>query len=197
LRTRLDLHEGIIRLHTYSWPPTCDQRLASALQTSLRVRLFFHDFHEGKGFLIANFNSHVKPGGFIEVIEWAEGRAITDDGTDKDSAIPRYYDRLNEACDKVGRPFRLPKPLKEMVSAAGFINYRETICKMPFGPWPADKKLKLIGRWYLSSMETAFEAYGLAMFTRVLNMDPREAKELCGAVWKDVQNNKIHSYANT
>jgi hypothetical protein len=84
-----------------------------------------------------------------------------------------------------------------MVPAAGFVNYHETIRKMPFGPWPADKKLKLIGRWYLSSMETAFEAYGLALFTRVLNMDPKEAKELCAVAWKEVQGHKVHSYANT
>jgi hypothetical protein len=46
-------------------------------------------------------------------------------------------------------------------------------------------------------METAFEAYGLALFTRVLNMDPKEAKELCAVAWKEVQGHKVHSYANT
>jgi hypothetical protein len=140
---------------------------------------------------------HLKPGGFIEVVEWAEGRAVTDDGTDKGSAISAYYDRLNEAADKIGRPFRLPKPLKEMIPAAGFVNNHETVSKLPFGSWPADQKLKLLGRWYLSSMESAYEAYGLALFTRVLNMDPKEAKKLCAAAWKDVTDRKVHSYGNT
>jgi hypothetical protein len=84
-----------------------------------------------------------------------------------------------------------------MIPAAGFVNYHETVCKLPFGSWPADKKLKLLGRWILSSMDTAFEAYGLALFTRVLNMDPKEAKELCAAAWKDVTDRKVHGYGNT
>jgi hypothetical protein len=84
-----------------------------------------------------------------------------------------------------------------MIPAAGFVNYHQTVHKLPFSPWPADQKLKLIGRWFLSSMESGFEAYGLALFTRVLNMDPKEAKELCAAAWKDVQGRKVHMYANT
>jgi hypothetical protein len=104
---------------------------------------------------------------------------------------------LNEAADKIGRPFCLPTPLKEMIPAVGFVNYHETIRKLPYSPWPADQKLKLLGRWYLSSMESGFEAYGIALFTRVLGMDPKEGKELCDATWKDVTGRKVHMYANT
>jgi hypothetical protein len=46
-------------------------------------------------------------------------------------------------------------------------------------------------------MESGFEAYGLALFTRVLGMDAKEGKELCAAAWKDVQGRKVHMYANT
>jgi hypothetical protein len=84
-----------------------------------------------------------------------------------------------------------------MIPAAGFVDYHEFQNKLPYGPWPADKKLKLIGRWYLSSMESAFEAYGLALFTRVLGMDSRVGKELCAAAWKDVQGHTVHMYATT
>jgi hypothetical protein len=97
----------------------------------------------------------------------------------------------------IRRPFRLPMPLKELFPEAGFVNCHESVQKPPFGPWPADKKLKLIGRWYLSSMETAFEVYGHALFTRVLNMDPKEGKVLWAAAWKDVQGCKVHMYGNT
>jgi hypothetical protein len=131
------------------------------------------------------------------VIEWADGHATSDDGTYEGSAISTFYKHMNEAAEKIGRPFKLPQPLKEMVPAAGFVNYNESVIKMPYSPWPADKKLKLLGRWYVSSMESAYEAYGLALFTRVLNMDPTEGKELCAAAWKDVTGRKVHVYANT
>jgi hypothetical protein len=84
-----------------------------------------------------------------------------------------------------------------MIPAVGFVDYHETIRKVPVSGWPADKKLKLIGRWYVSSMESGFEAYGLALFTRVLNLDLKEGKELCAAAWKDVQGREVHLYANT
>jgi hypothetical protein len=147
--------------------------------------------------MTSNFCRHLKPGGYIEVVEWAEGRAITDDGTDNGTALRRYMDKLNEAADTIGRPFRLPSPLKELVPAAGFANYHQEIHPLPYSPWPADKKLKLLGRWYVTSMETVFEAYGLAMFTRILKMDPKEGKELCAAVWKEVISRKVHAYVNT
>jgi hypothetical protein len=104
---------------------------------------------------------------------------------------------MNEAADKLGRPFNLRVPLKEMIPAAGFVNYNESVLKLPLSPWPADKKLKLLGQWYQTSMETAFEAYGLALFTRVLDMDAKAGKELCATAWKEVLGRKVHAYANT
>jgi hypothetical protein len=93
-----------------------------------------------------------------------------------------YMDKLNDATDTIGRPFGLPSPLKDLVPAACFVNYHQEIHPLPYSLWPADKKHKLLGKWYVTSMETVFEAYGLAMFTRVLKMDPKEGKELCAAV---------------
>jgi hypothetical protein len=140
---------------------------------------------------------HLKPGGYIEVVEWAEGRAISDDGTDRGTALATWYDRLNEAADKSGRPFTLPAPIKELLPAAGFVNYREEIRPLPMSTWPADKNLKMIGKWYMTSMESIFDAYGLALFTRVLGMDPKEVKEIGAACWKEVVSRKVHTYANT
>lgn len=67
--------------------------------------------------------------------------------------------------------------------------------KQPFSPWPSDRQLKRIGQCVLLMVESAFEAYGLALFTRVLGMDAKEAAELCDGARRDALNKRIHAYA--
>ncbi len=38
--------------------------------------------------------------------------------------------------------------LPEWLGNAGFINYDEYSCTLPIGSWPADKKLKEIGKYF-------------------------------------------------
>jgi hypothetical protein len=68
--------------------------------------------------------------------------------------------------------------------------------KQPIGPWPKDKSLKQIGTMVMLCCETAFDAYGLAAFTRGLKMDPEEAKKICSAAAEGVKNRAVHSYNN-
>jgi len=65
---------------------------------------------------------------------------------------------------------------------------------MPWGPWPKDPRMKEIGYWALLNSEYSFEAYGLALFTRVLGMSGEEARELCTRAQRDLKNKHIHVY---
>lgn len=65
---------------------------------------------------------------------------------------------------------------------------------MPSGPWPKDQKMKEIGYWVLVNTETSFEAYGLALFTRILGMSGEEARDLCTHAHRDCNNKHIHVY---
>lgn len=62
------------------------------------------------------------------------------------------------------------------------------------GPWPKDRRLKDIGYWTLMNSETSFEAYGLALFTRVLGMSGEEARAMCLRAQRDLKNKNIHVY---
>ena len=42
--------------------------------------------------------------------------------------------------------------------------------------------------------ETSFEAYGLALFTRVLGMSGEEARAMCLRAQRDLKNKNIHVY---
>lgn len=54
--------------------------------------------------------------------------------------------------------------------------------------------MKEIGYWVLMNTETSFEAYGLALFTRVLGMNGDEARDLCIRAQRDSSNRHIHVY---
>lgn len=44
------------------------------------------------------------------------------------------------------------------------------------------------------NLETAIEAYALAAFTRILQMDVEEATDICKGAWKAVNNKNTHMY---
>jgi hypothetical protein len=88
-------------------------------------------------------------------------------------------------------------PLSTLLPQVGFTAYHETVLKLPMGQWPAGKRLKEIGKWGQLILESGFEAYGLALFTRTLSMPLPEAKQLIADCKTEVSGRKVHSYAKT
>ena len=66
--------------------------------------------------------------------------------------------------------------------------------KLPLGTWPAEKKQKEIGAYVMLLTEDGYEAYGMAFFTRVLEMPIEEVEELIKAAKKESRSRQIHSY---
>jgi hypothetical protein len=62
--------------------------------------------------------------------------------------------------------------------------------------WPSDKQQKEIGRYNLCSLLMAIEAYGLALFTRVLGWSNEKTQVFFVGVRKDLNNPDVHSYCN-
>lgn len=85
--------------------------------------------------------------------------------------------------------------MKPFLNAAGFDDVHYEMIKCPFGTWPADPKQKEIGAFCLLTAENAFEAFGLALLTRVLGMPIEDVRQLIEDTKKDARNRKIHSYA--
>lgn len=67
--------------------------------------------------------------------------------------------------------------------------------KIPCGPWPADPKQKEMGAYLLLTCDNAFEAFGLALLTRVAGMPLEDVEELITGAKKDVKSKKVHSYS--
>lgn len=89
-------------------------------------------------------------------------------------------------CDKYG----------DMMLDAGFVNLTSRKDRSPLGPWAKDPHMKEVGQIVMHIGMTGFEAYGMAMFTRVLKWETEKAKKLvddCVALLKGNGGKKIHT----
>jgi hypothetical protein len=122
----------------------------------------------------------LKPGGFIELSE-LETTAHCDDneGLPDTNEIKIFMDRVNSALLKLDRSPATKESMISYLMVADFINVEATSFKHPFGPWSEDEKLKKVGVMNEENCETMFTAYGLAAFTRVLEMEVGDAVEIC------------------
>lgn len=56
--------------------------------------------------------------------------------------------------------------MKNLITAAGFVDVVEYKFKWPLGPWSNDPRLKDIGRWNMHSWEIGLEGWTMALLTR-------------------------------
>ncbi|KAI5815495.1 S-adenosyl-L-methionine-dependent methyltransferase [Pyronema omphalodes] len=144
--------------------------------------------------LISEMMRCTKPGGYVEINE--QSLCVkSDDGTMKpDHGIKVFTEHLRAAMMKMGRPWPNLLFLKNLLENAGFEEVTTCQAKEPVGPWPKDRRLKRIGALSLLNGETAFESYGMAVFTRVLGMEVEEAQKLCDKGLLDARNKNYHIY---
>ncbi|KAH0606033.1 uncharacterized protein H6S33_004490 [Morchella sextelata] len=145
-------------------------------------------------FLLKEAYRTTKPGGWVDITEY-DFHLYSDDGTfHKDLSMYKYYDLVNKAADKSGRPFGIASHIAPILEACGFEEIRVKMMKLPLGTWPADQKLKEIGAFFTLAAETGFEALGTAYLTRVLGMEVEDVNDLLREIMKEIKNRKIHAY---
>lgn len=86
---------------------------------------------------------------------------------------------LREALKQIGRISVDEQTLKSLLIGAGFVDVHVKTFKCPSGTWPKKPTLKQAGAFFAASAETGYEAYMLALCTRVLGMDEEKVLEMC------------------
>lgn len=111
-----------------------------------------------------------------------------------DCALREYFRLFHEAAGRTGRISNIAHKLKSIAVDVGFVEATEKAKKLPWAPWPTDEKMKELGRYALLNCETSFEAFGLALFTRVLGLSKEEVMRVCSESRKELRDKKIHVY---
>ena len=68
------------------------------------------------------------------------------DDTLKGTALDKWGNLFLEASIKLGVPLNSALTVKKIMEETGFVDVVEVIYKWPMNKWPADKKMKEIGR---------------------------------------------------
>jgi trans-aconitate methyltransferase len=79
--------------------------------------------------------THLKPGGWVELVE-NEAWAKSDDGSlTKTSAIYEWQSVMDEATTKIGKKMNIADTLADKMTAAGFVDVQDDIYKVrPVSP---------------------------------------------------------------
>ena len=109
--------------------------------------------------------THLLPAnGYIEItdIDW---QARSANGPLRaNSPFADYWDRLQEASSREGRPFRVPhRALDGMLKDAGFDTIVHQRYRLPLCPWSRDERQEALGRNMAAVLEDSLVALGIGL----------------------------------
>ncbi|KOS16808.1 Demethylmenaquinone methyltransferase [Escovopsis weberi] len=144
--------------------------------------------------LVWNIYDHLKPGAWVELVDYSY-EVLCDDGTMPDNyAFHRYAVLGHQAFLDYGMKPSNPDQLGEVLYRAGFQNVQSSVIKTPIGAWPEDPKAKAIGEHFRENL------LGLVVAgTKTLansGFTPAEVEVFLVSVRKSLYDTSIHSYMN-
>ena len=142
---------------------------------------------------------HLRPGyGHIEQLE-IDIEPRCDDGTLRpDSVLVKWHRYLLEATSQTGKPLQYQHNTRELLSAAGFIDIREHVIRVPYHHWPVDPVQSSIGNFYQLTLNQikGLEALSMAPFSRVFQWQRSQIEGFCQMVRQEIMSTQIHAYNN-
>lgn len=130
--------------------------------------------------LLAEAFKHMKPGGYIEILEHSVVPISDDDTVNERSFFTLWGKTVVELGEKSGKTFEIWKESKARLEYAGFEDVVETRYKWPMNGWPSPKhrthcndgnkswqKLRELGYWNQLRLHDGIESYMIRLLTSV------------------------------
>lgn len=120
-----------------------------------------------------------KPGGWVEVVEHSVEPIADDDTQPPDHFYWQWGKTVVEMGKKNGKSFTIWEEAKERLERAGFVDVVVFDYKWPMNGWPADRRIREIGRWNQLRLHTGVEGFMLRLLTSVGNVSMPEIRIEC------------------
>ncbi|KAH6723713.1 S-adenosyl-L-methionine-dependent methyltransferase [Leptodontidium sp. 2 PMI_412] len=145
--------------------------------------------------LYAQALGNLKRGAWIEVQEY-DAWVYSDDDESMSKApwTLEWCETLNRVSTQFGKVLNVGRHHKRWLQEAGFVDVQEKVVKCPIGPWTRDSSLKELGRYERWHMNESVEAHSMALYTRVLNYTPEQAKVVFERVKMEFNDRNLHLY---
>lgn len=128
---------------------------------------------------------HLKPGGWIEVLDFDNHGKILS-YFKPDSAIHSFLDAVNDAMKDSGRDRSANHMTTQSLIDAGFVNTKLVEMDIPIGIWPEDKKEKSMAKVFLVAQLCAVESRCLRPLIE-RGWDIEEIRRLCSDVTEELR----------
>ncbi|GAW21143.1 hypothetical protein ANO14919_106600 [Xylariales sp. No.14919] len=143
--------------------------------------------------LLKNAYENLKPGAWIELQD-VDGMVHCDDGTlPPDWPILVFTNIMVEAFAKFGTKSHAAVFGGQYLAEAGFVNIQHNSIKLPYGTWPRDKTMRLIGLYYRTAAEQFLPAMG-AVHMPMLGWQPEEIEAFFASCRDAMRDPNVHAY---
>ncbi|RPA81914.1 putative methyltransferase [Ascobolus immersus RN42] len=142
--------------------------------------------------LLKKAYENLEEGGYIELMEFDAAGSYSSDDTYEGSVSESYISKLTEAGRRSGNRLDVVPEFAKYCERAGFEDVIERKFTIPVGTWPKLPEYKKIGAIAGLVAHDGAEAYGIALFTKVLGMSEKEASEICKTAAREFLDKKVH-----
>ncbi|KAL7818341.1 S-adenosyl-L-methionine-dependent methyltransferase [Trichoderma gracile] len=143
--------------------------------------------------LLKQAYDNIRPGGWVEIQD-VDGDVHTDDDTVPDDwPLKRFTEFMLEAFAKFGTNAHAAVFGGQYLAEAGFVNIQHNYIKLPYGTWPKDKIMRLVGMYYRTACEEFFPAVGAIHFP-MLGWDKAEMEVFFMQCRQAMRDPTVHAY---
>ncbi|KAL9634366.1 MAG: hypothetical protein Q9164_004129, partial [Protoblastenia rupestris] len=116
--------------------------------------------------IIGTLDHSLSPGGYLEQAEICPDLESDDNSIPKGCAFEQGGRLAIECGERSGKALDVQRHIKSWITNAGFIDVVEEKYKWPIGDWPADSRLKDIGKWNANHWNLGIEAWSMRLLTQ-------------------------------
>ncbi|KAI0108965.1 S-adenosyl-L-methionine-dependent methyltransferase [Nemania sp. FL0031] len=143
--------------------------------------------------VLKNVYENLRPGAWVELQD-VDGMVHCDDGTlPPDWPVLVFTNLMVEAFAKLGTKSHAAVFGGQYLTDCGFVNIQHHAIKLPYGTWPRDKRMRLIGHYYQIAAEQFFPAMG-AIQLPLLGWQPEEIEVFFAHCRNAMRDPNVHAY---
>ncbi|KAI0517100.1 S-adenosyl-L-methionine-dependent methyltransferase [Xylaria bambusicola] len=143
--------------------------------------------------LLKDAYENIKPGGWVELQD-VDGMVHCDDGSlPPDWPILRFTNMMVEAFARFGTQSHAAVFGGQYLIEAGFVNIQHHTIKLPYGTWPRDRTMRLIGLYYRTAAEQFLPAMG-AIQLPMMGWQPEEIEVFFARCRDAMRDPNVHAY---
>jgi len=145
--------------------------------------------------LYSRIYRNLKPGGWVEIQE-NESYLASDDDPNLEM-IPntvKWVALCRKAASQFSKSIFLVSEQKQHLIDTGFCDVHDNMFKVPIGTWPAEPKLKEIGRYHREVFLLSLESYTVGLLGRVDGWSNDECQVIMADVRREIRDPKLHLY---